>query len=91
MYNHFVKTVNSISKNQWIALILGYIASTLVWLKLLLIVNPLVSKNKNKNKGKAKFTIDKLQIYALFVGWLITTLVWGKALLLIDPINNKSV
>jgi|TARA_B100000787_G_scaffold84139_1_gene61972 hypothetical protein len=89
MSSHFTKTFNSISKNQWIALILGYLASTLVWLKLLLIINPLVSKNKNK--GKAKFTIDKLQIYALFVGWLITTLIWGKALLLIDPINNKSV
>ena len=87
MSNHFVKTFNSISKNQWIALILGYIASTLVWLKLLLIINPLMSKNKNK----IDFSINKLQIYALFVGWLITTLIWGKALLLIDPINNKSI
>ena len=87
MSNHFTKTFNSISKNQWIGLLLGYLASTLVWFKLLLIINPLTSKNKNK----IKFSINRLQIYALFVGWLITTVVWAKALMIIDPINNKNI
>ena len=89
MSNHFTKTINSISKNQWIGLLLGYLASTLIWLKLLLIINPLTSKNKNKNK--LNFSINKLQIYALFIGWLITTVVWAKALMIIDPINNKTI
>ena len=89
MSNHFTKTFNSISKNQWIALLLGYVASTLVWLKLILIINPLASKNKNKNN--IKFSINRLQIYALFIGWLITTVVWAKALMIIDPINNRHI
>jgi len=89
MTNHFSKTFNSISTNQWIALLLGYVASTLIWLKLILIITPLQSKNKNK--GKKKFSIDKLQIYALFISWVITTVVWCKALLIIDPINNKTI
>ena len=87
MSNHFTKTFNSISKNQWIGLLLGYVASTLVWLKLILIINPL----KNKNKNKIDLSINRLQIYALIVGWLITTVVWAKALMIIDPINNKYI
>ena len=84
MSDHFKKTFNSISKNQWIGLLLGYLASTLLWLKLLLIIDPLKSNKKNKN-----FSISKLQIYALLIGWLITTIVWAKALMIIDPMNNK--
>lgn len=86
MSNHFKKTFQSISINQWIALFLGYVASTLVWLKILLIIDPL-----KQNTKKNKFSISKLQIYALLIGWLITTIVWAKALMIIDPINNKSL
>jgi len=89
MSNHFTKTFNSISKNQWIGLLLGYVASTLVWLKLILIINPLTNKNKNKNK--IDLSVNRLQLYALVVGWLITTVVWAKALMIIDPINNKNI
>ena len=89
MSNHFKKTFNSISKNQWIGLLLGYLASTLVWLKLLLIIDPLKNNNNKKNIKIKKFSVSKFQIYALLVGWLITTIVWAKALMIIDPINNK--
>jgi len=81
MVNHLYKTYNSISKNQWFGLMLAIIGSTLAWIKLIFIVNP-VKKNKIMN-------VNRYQIYALFIGWLITTFGWAKYLAIVDPINNK--
>lgn len=80
MKNHLIKTLKSISHNQWFGLCLALIGSTLAWIKLIFIISPL----KN-NKPK----IGKYQIYALFIGWVITAFGWAKYLAIADPLNNK--
>ena len=77
---HLKETINSISINQWIGLILSLIASTLAWLKLIFIVGP--SKNNKPNIGK-------YQLYALLIGWVITFIVWARLLAVVDPLNNN--
>ena len=77
---HFYKTFNNISKNQWYSLIFSFIASCLIWLKLIFIVNP------EKNN---KIKIGKYQIYALIIGWIITLIHWIRLVLIVDPLNNK--
>ena len=78
-FKHIKKSFKSISRNQWIGLVIAIIGSTLAWVKLVFIVNP--AKNN-------KIKITRFQYYALFIGWVITSFGWMKLLALVDPLNN---
>ena len=75
--NHFFKTINSMSYNQWVGLVLGQLIALAAWTKLVFIISPL--------KGN-KPRIGKYQIYALIIGMFISFLAWAKVVLIVDPI-----
>tara|TARA_B110000008_G_C16972336_1_gene564443 strand:+ start:3889 stop:4167 length:279 start_codon:yes stop_codon:yes gene_type:complete len=79
--NHFFKTINSISYNQWFGLLLGEIIAVAAWTKLVFIISPLKG-----NKPK----IGKYQIYALLIGMFISLLAWMKIVAIVDPISMTS-
>ena len=80
--NHFFKTLNSISYNQWFGLILGQLIALAAWTKLIFIISPLKG-----NKPK----IGKYQIYALMIGMFISFLAWAKVVMIVDPISMTAV
>ncbi len=75
--NHLLKTVQSITYNQWVGLLVGQLIALASWTKLVFIISPLKG-----NKPK----IGKFQIYALIIGLFISLLVWAKIVLIVDPI-----
>jgi hypothetical protein len=75
--NHFFKTFQSITYNQWIGLLIGQLIALAAWTKLIFIISPLKG-----NKPK----IGKYQIYALIIGMLISLLAWMKIVAIVDPI-----
>lgn len=81
MTHHFINTLKNISTNQYYSLVFSFIATTLMWVKLIFIVGPI--------KNKKPF-IGKYQIYGLFIGYLITILYWLRLILAVDPLNNNS-
>ncbi len=80
--NHFNKTLNAISRNQWFGLFLGQIIAILAWTKLVFIISPL--------KG-GKIKIGKYQVYALMIGMFISLIAWAKLLSIVDPIKNECI
>ena len=80
--NHFNKTLNSISQNQWIGLFLGQTIAILAWTKLVFIISPL--------KG-GKIKIGKYQVYALMIGMLISLVAWAKLVSIVDPTKKACI